>query len=72
MSFSFFLMMKLSSVDGFFFFFLSFVFFGPHPGHVKIPSLGRAVAAGLHHTHRNSGSEWRLQPTPQLTAKPDA
>ena len=30
-----------------------------------------AVAAGLHHSHSNSGSELRLQPTPQLTATPD-
>ena len=25
------------------------------------------VAAGLHHSHSNAGSEPRLQPTPQLT-----
>ena len=30
-----------------------------------------AVAAGLHHSHSNLGSEPRLQPTPQLTAAPD-
>ena len=30
-----------------------------------------AVAAGLHQSHSNSGSEPRLQPTPQLTATPD-
>ena len=30
-----------------------------------------AVAAGLCHSHRNTGSESRLQPTPQLTAMPD-
>ena len=30
-----------------------------------------AVAAGLHHSHSNAGSELRLQPTPQLTATPD-
>ena len=30
-----------------------------------------AVAAGLHHSHRNIRSELHLQPTPQLTATPD-
>ena len=30
-----------------------------------------AVAAGLHQSHSNAGSELRLQPTPQLTATPD-
>ena len=29
------------------------------------------VATGLNHSHRNSGSELHLQPTPQLTATPD-
>ena len=31
----------------------------------------RAVAAVLHHSHSNAGSEPPLQPTPQLTAMPD-
>ena len=31
----------------------------------------RAVAAGLRHSHSNSGSELHLRPTPQLTATPD-
>ncbi|RKM63539.1 hypothetical protein C0984_19550, partial [Clostridioides difficile] len=30
-----------------------------------------AIAAGLHHSHSNTGSEPHLQPTPQLTATPD-
>ena len=30
----------------------------------------RAEAAGLHHSHSNSGSQPRLQRTPQLTATP--
>ena len=30
-----------------------------------------AVTAGLHHSYSNSGSEPRLQPTPQLMATPD-
>ena len=31
----------------------------------------RAVAASLHHSHSNSGSQPRLRPTPQLTATLD-
>ena len=31
----------------------------------------RTVAAGLHHSHSNEGSEPRLRPTPQLTATLD-
>ena len=31
----------------------------------------RAVVAGLHRSHSNSGSEAGLLPTPQLTAMPD-
>ena len=30
-----------------------------------------AVATGLRQSHSNTGSEPRLQPTPQLTATPD-
>ena len=30
-----------------------------------------ALAAGLRHSHSNSGFEPRLRPTPQLTATPD-
>ena len=30
-----------------------------------------AGAAGLHQSHSNTGSEPRLQPTPQLKATPD-
>ena len=30
-----------------------------------------ATARSLHHSHSNTGSEQRLQPTPQLTAMPD-
>ena len=30
-----------------------------------------AVAAGLHHSRSNAGSELHLHPTPQLTAMPD-
>ena len=31
----------------------------------------RVVAADLHHSHSNAGSEPPLQPTPQLMATPD-
>ena len=31
----------------------------------------RAVVISLHQSHSNTGSEPRLQPTPQLTAMPD-
>ena len=31
----------------------------------------RAVAAGLHHSYSNTGSEPHLRPTPQLTATPN-
>ena len=30
-----------------------------------------AVAASLHHSHSNTGSNMHLQPTPQLMAMPD-
>ena len=30
-----------------------------------------AVAAGLHQSHSNVGSELRLRPTPQVAATPD-
>ena len=41
---------------------------------MEVPRLqGRikAIAAGLHHSHSNTGSEPPLRPTPQLTATPD-
>ena len=31
----------------------------------------KAIAATLHHSHSNTGSEMHLQPTPQLMATPD-
>ena len=60
----------------FFFFFLSFCLFAISRaastayGGPQAPCLIRAVAAGLHQSHCNAGSEPRLQPTPQLTAMP--
>ena len=41
-----------------------------HGGSQARGSIG-TVAASLHHSHRNAGSEPHLQPTPQLTATPD-
>ena len=40
-------------------------------GGSQAQGLIRALAAGLHHSHSNKGSELRLQPTPQLMATPD-
>ena len=42
----------------------------PHP-HAVTTNAGQTLAAGLHQSHSNSGSEPRLPPTPQLTAVPD-
>ena len=39
-------------------------------GSFQARGLIGAVAAGLHHSHRNSGSESHLRPTLQLTATP--
>ena len=52
-------------------FFLSFVFAPEAYGGTQAGSQIRAVAAGLHHSHSNVGSEPRLQPIPQFTATPD-
>ena len=56
----------------FFFFFLVFCRAAPtvHEGSQARGLIG-AVAAGLHQSRCNSGSELRLRPTPQLTAMPD-
>jgi len=58
-------------------FFFSFCLFAfsraasmPYGGSQARVLIG-AVAAGLHHSHGNVGSELRMQPTPQLTAMPD-
>ena len=61
-------------------FFLFFLFFGLFAISWAVPAAyggsqarGRigAIAAGLHQSHSNSGSELHLQPTPQLTATLD-
>ena len=57
-----------------FFFFFVFFLFKAAPaayGGSQARDLIGAVAAGLHHSHNNVGSEPHLQPTPQLTAMPD-
>ena len=56
----------------FFFVFLSFPRATPAAyGGSQARGLIGAVAAGLHQSHSNAGSEPRLQPTPQLMATPD-
>ena len=58
----------------FFFIFHFFLSFRATPkvyGDSQARGLIGAVAAGLHHSHSNSGSERHLQPTLQLTATPD-
>jgi len=68
------------SFKWFFFFFVClfvFVFFAiswaapTAYGGSQARGLIGAVAASLHQSHSNAGSEPRLQPTPQLTATPD-
>ena len=55
--------------------FLSFVFFfratSVAYGGSQAGGQIRAVAAALHHSHRNAGSKLYLRPTPQLMATPD-
>ena len=53
---------------------LSFIFFRAAPsayGGTQVRGLIGAVAAGLHQSHSNVGSELRLQPAPQLMAMLD-
>ena len=60
--------------NDFFFFFLSFCFSRAAAtayGDSQARSRIGAAAAGLHQSHSNTGSEPRLQLTPQLTATPD-
>ena len=58
----------------FFFLFCLFAFSRAAPmayGGSQTRGIIGAVAAGLHHSHSNVGSEPRLWPTPQLTATQD-
>ena len=52
------------------FFFIVFCFSGPHLRYGSSQTRGRigAAAAGLRHSHSNTGSGPHLRPTPQLTA----
>ena len=68
------------SFPAFFFFFLSFVVvvvvaisWAAPAAYGSSPARGPigAVAAGLHQSHSNAGSEPHLQPAPQLTAMLD-
>ena len=61
-------------VNIYLFIFVFLPFLGPLPlahGSSQARGLIRAVAAGLRQSHRNAGSEPRLQTTPQLTATPN-
>ena len=51
-------------------FFFSF-FFSVAYGGSQVRGLIGAIAAGLRQSHSNTGSEPRLQPTPQLMATSD-
>ena len=56
------------------FFVFGFCLFRTTPtayGGAQARGLIRAVAAGLHHSHSNVGSDLRLHPTPQPMAMPD-
>ena len=64
----------LFSSSSFFFFFGLFAFSRAAPaayGDSQGRGLIGALASGLCQSHRNTRSEPRLQPTPQLTATPD-
>ena len=76
--FMYFLAICMSSLENclfiFYFFYFYFLLFRAVPVAYG-SSQGRgqigAIAAGLHHSHSNVGSEPHLQPTPQLTAMLD-
>ena len=61
-------------VQGFYFFFVFAISWAVPSayGGSQARGLIGAVAAGLHHSHSNLGSELRLRPTPQLMATLDA
>ena len=49
-------------------FFFFFCFLGLHLWHMEVRGVTGAAAAGLPHSHSNTGSQPRLRPTPQLVA----
>ena len=58
----------------FYFIFVFLPFLGPLPAAYEgsqARGLIGALATSLYHSHSHSGSEQRLQPTPQLTVTPD-
>ena len=56
-----------------FFFFFFLLFRAKTEAYVGSQARGPigAIAAGLHYSQSNAGSELPLRPTPQLTAMPD-
>ena len=63
---------KNSEEKGFLFFFIFFFRAAPIAcGGSQARSQIRAIAASLHHSHSNAGSEPHLRPTPQLTVMLD-
>ena len=58
----------------YYYFFVFLPFLRPYPRHIEVARLGvesELLAAGLRHSHSNSGSEPDLQPTPKLMATSD-
>ena len=71
---AFFLLLSVLLFIFLFLFFVFLLFLGPLLQHMEVPRLGGpigAIATGLRQSHSNAGDEPHLQPTPQLTAKPD-
>ena len=65
-------MWLIIKIVGFFFFFFVFSVAAPAAyGGSQARGLTGAIAAGLCHSHSNTGSELPLQPTPELTAMLD-
>ena len=67
------LSLSLSFVIDFVFFLFSLLFRATPTAYGGSQARGQigAIAAGLHHSHSNVGSEPHRRPTPQLTAMPD-
>ena len=62
---------ELGAKSSFFFFLMLFRDAPEAYGGSQAGGRIRAIAAGLGHSHSNTGSELRLQATPQLRAMPD-
>ena len=63
----------ISWVDGYFLFFVFWLFRATPMAHGGSQDMGLigATAASLHHSHSKAGSKLSLRPTPQLTTMPD-